>query len=468
MTCPPPTRATLALLVVLAGCAAGPDRGTALSLPEPPPALAAAAEPSAEAPDWRQAFPDPALQALVEQALAGNRDLRVAAARVAEARGAWGLRQADAGPTLAAELRSLRYGIPAAVSPFGTDTTGGVQQAGLALASWEIDLFGRLRAQSDAARERWLASEAGRRALALQLVAQVADGWYALCALDERLALARATQASRADSLRITRRRVEVGAAARLTLLQVQTLATQADSLVARLEQERAAQLEALALLVGARPRLPAALPRLAELAAGAPLAPGLPATLLERRPDLVAAEHELAAARADVAAARAAFFPQITLTALAGSASAELDGLFDAGTRQWIATPALTLPLWDGGLRARNLDVNEARRDAAVARYEKAVQSAFRDVADALAAQRWLDEQLRIAGVASAAQTERARLARLRQETGATSFLEVLDAERDRLAAEQALVQARRAALGARVALFAALGGGAPTLPAR
>ncbi|NHL00277.1 efflux transporter outer membrane subunit [Rubrivivax benzoatilyticus] len=458
--------AALALAALAAGCAAPPDRGAPPVPPAAPPGVIRAADAGATVPGWREYFAEPGLQALIAQALANNRDLRIAARRVDEAAAGYGLQRADEGPTIGLQSRGIRYHTPADLSLTRQAGTAGAQSAGLGFSSWEVDLFGRLRALSDSARERWLASEAARRAVELQLVAQVADGYFGLCELDERLALARETVASRRESLRITSRRVEVGSSSRLTLLQVRTLLTQAQSLVATLERERAAQLEALALLAGARPVLPEPLPRLDALAALAPLAPGLPATLLERRPDLVAAEAQLRASRASVAAARAAFFPQVTLTGQWGSASAELSGLFESGSRQWLFTPSIALPLWDWGLRARNLDLAEARRDIAVAQYEKSVQAAFRDVADALSARRWVDEQVLIAGDALAAQRERARLARLRWDTGSSSFLDVLDAERDLLAAQQAEVQARRGALAARVALFAALGGGTAATP--
>ena len=192
-----------------------------------------------------------------------------------------------------------------------------------------------------------------------------------------------------------------------------------------------------------------------------AELAPGLPSTLLVARPDIAAAEHALRGAHANIGAARAAFFPRIALTGTWGSASAELDGLFESGSRAWTFAPVLSLPIFDGGRRRANLDLSQIRRDIAVAEYEKNIQTAFREVADALAARRWLGEQLQTARTALDAQAERARLAQLRYDNGSAAYLEVLDAQRDLLAAEQQLVQARRALLSSQVALYAALGGG-------
>jgi multidrug efflux system outer membrane protein len=191
----------------------------------------------------------------------------------------------------------------------------------------------------------------------------------------------------------------------------------------------------------------------------------GLPSDLLSARPDIVAAEHQLKAAHASIGAARAAFFPRVMLTGSLGSASAELDGLFAGGSRAWTFVPSVSLPLFDAGRNRAALDLAEIRRELAVASYEKAVQTAFREVADALSARQRLAEQVRVQQEARAAQAERARLAKLRYDNGAAAFLEVLDAQRDLLSAEQQLVQTRRALLSARVGLYAALGGGTQAL---
>ena len=193
-------------------------------------------------------------------------------------------------------------------------------------------------------------------------------------------------------------------------------------------------------------------------------LSPALPSDLLIARPDIIAAEHRLRAANANIGAARAAFFPRIALTGGWGSASAELDGLFDSGSRAWTFAPVLSLPIFDGGRRRANLALSEVREDIAVAEYEKSIQTAFREVADALAARRWLGEQRDVLQVAQDVASERARLAQLRYDNGSATFLEVLDAQRELLAAGQQLVQARRALLSSQVALYAALGGGTAT----
>lgn len=416
--------------------------------------------------EWADLFPDPALRRLVDQALAHNRDLHVAALRVEEARAAYGIQRAEQWPTLGLGAEGSRARVPGDLNVTGRSVITSSRQVGLGVNAWELDFWGRIASLRDAALQNYLASDAARRAVTVGLVAEVANAYLSLRELDERVAIARGTIASREESLRIFTRRFEVGSTSRLELSQVRTLLAQAQSLGAQLEQARAAQAHALAVLVGEPVELPAA-PQGLDEGAVRPLATGLPSDLLTARPDILAAEHRLRAAQANIGAARAAFFPRITLTGSLGTASAELDGLFQGGSRAWSFAPSLALPLFDAGRNQANLDLAQARRDIAVASYEKAVQAAFREVADGLTAQQALAEQVRIQQTALAAQQDRARLARLRYDHGATTFLEVLDAQRDLLSAEQQLVQTRRALLSARVGLYAALGGGAQTLPA-
>lgn len=415
----------------------------------------------AAATDWRDYFTDPSLRALIAQALEHNRDLRIAAARVEQAGAAYGIQRADLFPSLGGSLGRTRASVPASASPLGVPLRVEQYSAGAVVSSWELDFLGRLRDLQDAARDDYLASAEARRALTLSLIAQVANAYLGLRELDERIALAQQTIDSRRESLRIFTRRVEVGATSRLNLTQVQTLLTQAEALGAQLRQSREQQAHALALLVGQPVELPPVAEPLDERHMLAELAPGLPSDLLTRRPDIVAAEYRLKAADASIGAARAAFFPRVTLTGAYGSVSDQLSGLFDAGTRGWLFAPSVSIPLFEGGKLRRNLQLSKARRDEAVANYEKTVQGAFRDVADALSARYWLAEQARIAQDALDAQSERARLSKLRFDAGSSAFLEVLDAQRDLLSAQQQLVQVRRALLSSRVSLYAALGGG-------
>ena len=454
------------LVAALAGCASMAPRHVT---PAPPvPATwgvdaGDAGQPAATLP-WRDYFTDPLLRQLIDTALANNRDLRIAVLRTEEARAAFRIQRAEQFPALGLAGQGARARVPGDLNGSGVSAVGSEYRAEVGLSSWELDLWGRVRSLKESALQQWLATEAGRQAAELALVTQVADGYLGLRELDERTALARRTVETREESFRIFTRRYEVGAASKLEQTQVQSLLTQAQALRAELEQARATQLHALGVLVGADPGpLPEAAP-FDDTMVLAELSPGLPSEVLVRRPDIIAAEHQLRAANANIGAARAAFFPRIALTGSFGSASAELDGLFDSGSRAWTFAPVLSLTIFDGGARRASLELSEVRRDIAVAEYEQDIQAAFREVADALSARRWLGEQRDVLQVAQDVASERARLAQLRYDNGSATFLEVLDAQRELLAAGQQLVQARRALLSSQVALYAALGGGTAT----
>jgi outer membrane protein, multidrug efflux system len=417
---------------------------------------------------WRDYFADPRLRELITQALENNRDLRTAALRVEEIRAAYRIQRAALFPAAGIGANAILAGMPGNSSLTGKSSTLDYRQVGLNLAGWEIDFWGRLRNLKNAALENYLASEEAHRAATVILIAQVADAYLVLRELDERILLARQTIASREKSFHIFTRRFEVGSTSRLDLIQVETLLRQAQTLGTQLEQERAIQAHALTLLAGTPVDLAVTQERFSDQGMLRELRAGMPSDLLLRRPDIIAAEHQLRAAHANIGAARAAFFPRVTLTGSAGTTSVELDGLFSApglfssGSGSWNFMPSISLPIFDGGRNRSNLNLAEVRRNIAVANYEKTVQAAFRDVSDAMSAQQWLTEQVRIQTATFAAQSERARLATLRYDNGAASFLEVLDAQREVLAGEQQLVQIRRALLSSRVRLYAALGGGA------
>jgi multidrug efflux system outer membrane protein len=451
--------------LVLAGCISLELHSEAPSLPVavryPADAINVQAEggANAAATDWREYFTDPRLQALITRALDNNRDLRSAMLRVEEARAAYGIERAGQFPAVGVGAVGLRAHVPN--SGLTGQSVISEYSVGVSALSWELDFWGRVRNLKDSALETFLATDEARRTATISLVAQVADSYLRLRELDERIALARQTVASREESFRIFRRRFEVGSTSKLDLTQVETLLTQVQALSAQLDQQRAAQAHALTLLIGAPVDLAPAANRFDDQTVLRELRAGLPSDLLTSRPDIAAAEHQLKAAYANVGAARAAFFPRITLTGAFGSGSTELDGLFDSGTGAWIFAPSISLPIFDGGRNRANLDIAKVRSNLAIANYEKAVQTGFREVSDALSARQSLTEQVRIQQATLAAQTERAHLAQLRYDNGAAAFLEVLDAQRDLLSAEQQLVQTRRALLSSRVSLYAALGGG-------
>ncbi len=451
------------LPVLLAGCSMAPN----YERPVPPVAPSFAGEgstPAARAAaqlEWKRFFGDPQLRHLLQLAMDDNRDLRIAMQRIEEARALYGIRRADQLPGISAGLSAARLHIPSGASLTGSDLDVTQYSASLALSTWELDFWGRVRNLKAAALESYLATVEARQALQISLVAQIATTYLLERDLDERLATAQQTLASREEAYRIMKRRYEVGSISKLDATQAEILRDQTRAELAVLEQQKERAHNALSLLVGA-PLPVGSVPLSAIENAFAPdIAPGLPSEVLLDRPDVLAAEHRLKAANASIGAARAAFFPRITLLGGLGSTSSELSGLFDTDTGAWLFLPSLSLPIFEGGRLQANLDLAESRKNLAVADYERTIQTAFREVADALADRRWLARQVAIQQAIVATQTERVRLAQLRYQNGAASFLEVLDAERGQFAAEQSLVQTRRALLTSTVSLYAALGGG-------
>lgn len=415
---------------------------------------------------WQDFFRDDQLRALIAAALANNRDIRIAAARVAEARAAWRIQGSALYPQVNAVGTDALGRSIISFPGFGNEAYDIKLWSAQLSASWQIDFWGSLRNAKDAARDQFLATEQARRAVATDLIAQVANGYLLEHEYEEREALARQTIATREEALRIMRRRYEVGSSSKLEMTQAQMLLAQAQAALQALGQDRGVNHNALELLVG-RPveMVPGAL----GLAGATPdivLPAGLPSDLLVNRPDIMAAEFRLRAAEANIGAARAAFFPNISLTGSYGTGSVALDGLFQPGSRVWAFNPTISIPLFNAGALAANLDVAKARRIGAVAEYEKTVQAAFRDVSDALIRRRQLALQIESTHTVLDALRERARLAHLRFENGRSAYLEVLDAERDLFGTEQALVELRRAHLASGIALYASVGGGFADAP--
>ena len=406
--------------------------------------------------EWKVFFSDPRLQALIAATLEYNRDLRIALARADEARAMYGIARADRFPGL-----TLSAGESAAGTPSGVFSAGRSYNATITAVSYEIDFWGRVASLSEAARSSFLASEEARKALRSSLIAQVADIYFSLLDLDERISYVRSMVASRQQGLDLVRQISEVGAASRLDYLMAENSLGAVRSELAGLERQRANATNALTVLVG---KLPTELPAgraLAEQDIDANLSVGLPAEVLLARPDVLAAEQRLVAAHANIDAARAAFFPRLVLTAALGVASPALAGLFSAGSGAWSYQPTLTLPLFDAGRTEANVDLNIARKNVAVADYEKTVQLAFREVADLLAARATLAVQRKSAEGTMTIMQERAKIAQSRYQIGMGGYLEVLDAQREALAAQQTVVQIQHAQLSAAAQLYKALGGG-------
>ena len=454
------------LITALVGCSMAPsyERPSLPTAAAYPGARAAQTQTTQNAvqPGWREFFTDKRLRELIDQALENNRDLRIAVQRVEEVRGLYGIQRADRLPGINGVATASRSRLPADLSPTGSAITSDQYQVTLNLSMWEVDFWGRVFNLTAAALETYLATEEAQRAVIISLIAQVANVYLLEREFDERIAIAQGTLTIREDSYRIAKRRFEVGYSSKLDATQAETLLNQARADMAVVMRGRDQNHNALTLLVGS-PIIDSETLPLSQIEPGfvQDISAGLPSELLINRPDILAAEHRLKAANANIGAARAAFFPRIVLTGNLGTASVALSGLFGAGSGIWSFMPSVTLPIFDGGRNRANLDVSEARRNVAVADYERTIQGAFRDVADALAERRWLTEQVAAQQATLTSQTERARLAGLRYHNGAAPYLEVLDAERDRFLAEQALVQVRRALLASSVNLYAALGGG-------
>ncbi len=414
---------------------------------------------------WRDVILDKRLQGVIDLALRENRDLRVAVGNIAKARAQYGVQRANLFPSINANAGVTRSHTPAGASGFPIAGSFDITEysANVGVASYEVDLFGRIRSLNEEALQAFFAAEENRRAAQISLIAEVANDYLALAADQDQLTLAQSTLATRDDSLRLTRSRFEAGAASELDVSQAQTLSEQARTDVAagiaRVDQDR----DALRLVVGAE--IPAELQPAGDLPSirlRQDLPPGLPSDVLVRRPDVLSAEHTLKGQNADIGAARAAFFPRITLTGQGGTASSSLSGLFAPGSGAWSFAPQISVPLFNGGANRANLNASKASRDIAVSQYEKAIQVAFRDVADALAIQATIADRISSQERLVAAADNARRLSQARYERGVDSYLNLLDAQRTLYSAQQTLISTRLIAAANRVSLYSALGGGA------
>ncbi len=406
---------------------------------------------------WQTYFTDPRLRAYIALALQNNRDLRVAAAKVEQERAHARAAGADRLPTLNLQGMQTRAYTP---SDLATGASSQRYDLQLTSMSYEIDFWGRVASLSESARATFLATEEARREVLLSLIANVASAYFALLEKDELVDLAQAALELRGQSLAIVKQGRALGGADEDELQQALASLEAARSSLAQAEHQRAVAVNQLNFLAG---RVADDLPRgraLSDQEPGVALAPGLPSEVLLHRPDIMAAEQRLRAAHADIEAARAAFLPKVLLTAALGLASPTLASLFSGGA--WSYQPVLSLPLFDGGRTAANADLAQARQVMAVAEYEKALQQAFREVADQLSARRSLKVQLDAALASQNAQAMRLKMARGRCEAGLASYREVLEVQRGLIAARQTTIELRRAQQEAAAGLYKALGGGA------
>jgi multidrug efflux system outer membrane protein len=464
----------LALAMTLAGCISlapkyeRPAAPVASAFPELPKA-GGTTLPTAttEAPanlSWQRFFADARLRQLIELSLANNRDLRVAILNIEQARAQYRITRADRVPTVSAIVNGSRQ------STGDDQPTQNIYQAGFGVSAFELDLFGRVRNLSEAALSQFLATEEARKTAQISLVASVANTYLTMLADDELLAITEQTLKTRVESDRLTRLRFENGVVSKLELQQSTSLVETARANYAQFQRQRAQDANLLTLLVGQ--------PIPENLAPGTTLAStelpdlpaGMPSDLLTARPDIRAAEQQLIAANANIGAARANYFPRISLTGSVGSASTELSGLFKSGSFGWTFAPQAVLPLFDLGRIGAGVDAARSGRDIAVAQYEKSIQTAFREVADALAGQATFSEQLRAQRAVALAEQDRFNLSDLRYKSGASSYLDLLDAQRSLFQAQQLAVQANLQRLQNQVTLYRVLGGGwsEPASPAQ
>ena len=410
---------------------------------------------------WRDFLTDPRLQRLVELALANNRDLRVAALNVAQTQAQYRITRSTLFPQVGAFANSSAARVPASLSSTGNATVLHDYSVGLS-ASWEIDFFGRLQSQSDQAMQQYLATAQAHKAFEILLVSEVADQYLTLLAFDELLAVTQQTLETAQASYKIALLQFQTGTGTELSVAQAETVVEQAQANYSAQVRGRAQAENALVLLVG-QP-LPADLPPPVALGSQSILADipaGLPSDLLAPRPDIMQAEATLRGANANIGAARAAFFPTISLTGTSGTASSALGGLFKAGSLAWSFLPSITMPIFEGGQLQASLDVATLQKDINVAQYEKAIQSAFREVADGLAARGTYDDEVASIERYTDAQQRSLDLSELRFKNGVDNYLAVLAAQTGLYNAQLTLVSARLARLTSLVNLYQYLGGG-------
>ena len=453
--------AALLLALALGGCSLAPQ----FSRPEAPvaatlPGEAVADQAGVAAADlgWRDFFADPRLQAIIERALKNNRDLRETALNVEAFQAQYRIQRA---PLLPSVDGGAGYVKQRTLGP-GGHATSEVYSASVGVTAWELDFFGRLRNLRDQALEEYLAMEENRRSAHISLVAEVARAYLTWLADRQLLAITEDTAANEQASYDLIKQRYEEGVATRIDLAQAQTGLQTARANLAQYRRLLEQDENLLTLLAGGP--LPADLPPCTDLTGQALLGPvpaGLRSDLLLRRPDIMAAEHTLRAADASIGAARAAFFPAVSLTADAGVISAEASDLFDGDSGSWLFAPTLRLPIFTGGRLSAQLDLAEVRKEIAVTRYEQAIQTAFRETADALAGIRTFGEQLQAEELGLQASQTYYTLARERYDQGVDSYLVVLDAQRSLYRARQSVVVIRLARLVNRVTLYKVLGGG-------
>jgi len=414
---------------------------------------------------WRDFFADERLRQLIALALANNRDLRVALFNIEQSRAQYRIQRAASLPSVSASASENASRTPADVSATGQALTTRQYSSTLGFSAYELDLFGRIRSLNEEALQQFLATDEARRSTQISLVAEVATDFLTLASDKERLKLARDTLQSQTDSYALTKRMAELGAASDLTLREAETTVDSARVDVARYTSQVSLDSNALTLVEGTQPPqalLPTGLDdALTALGASRELPAGLPSDLMQRRPDVLEAERKLRASNASIGAARAAFFPRISLTASNGSTSTQLGNLFKGTQGAWSFEPQISLPIFDGGANQASLDSATASRNIDLAQYEKSIQTAFREVSDALAQRATLGEQLAAQQALVDASSASYALSQARFKRGVDSYLNVLDSQRSLYTAQQTLIGTQLSRVSNLVTLYEVLGGG-------
>ncbi|MEJ6004337.1 efflux transporter outer membrane subunit [Paucibacter sp. AS339] len=462
----PMTVVLLASALLLSACSSTPEHSAdgskadrPLTVPQAWKSPANTQSNLAERP-FASLFRDAELEALIQEALRNSPDIRIAAQRVELARAQYGLQKSASLPSLGADASASRQRAPSGLSST-ENLVSSSYRLGLAMPAWEIDLWGRLGSLNDAALRNLESSEALQRFAQVGLVSEIAAGWLKLLEYDQSIEIAKSTQSSRAESLRIVRLRFNAGVVSKVDVTQAATSLAQAEAALALMQQNRGLQENALCLLIGRNPGPLHASTPLSQYALPETLPAGIPSDLLSRRPDVRAAELSLAASQSSVAAARKAHLPSISLTGFLGFISPQLSSLVDGDRSAYTVTPAINLPLFTGGRLSSNLAAAEAQQGIAVENYARTTQIALREVEDALLRFQHLREQRNATQTIVNESRERLRLVDLRYANGISSYFEVLDSQRQLFDAQMQLTQLTSGAYASVIALYRALGGG-------
>jgi multidrug efflux system outer membrane protein len=454
--------AVVAALIGLSGCSLIPD----YQRPEAPVDqtwdMPAGAHANARRVNWQEFFQSAVLKDLINQSLTNNRDLRVAALNVEKAQAQYRISRADLLPSINASGAGSSQRVPGDLSTTGDNQITHQYSAGVGFTSYELDFFGRVRSLNQQALESYFSTVEAQRSVRLSLIAEVASAYFQLQADQQLLAISRQTLASQQDSYALVKSSYEEQVATELDLSQAESTVRTAEATQARYERQVAQDKNALVVLVG-QPLAPEyfAAIELDALRVDEQLPVGLPSDLLMYRPDILIAEHQLKAANANIGAARAAFFPSITLTASAGSASADLGQLFAGGQGTWSFVPSINIPIFNAGRNQASLDVAKVQKSIEVANYQKTIQVAFREVADSLVARDSLTTQVTAETLLVQANQRNYTLADSRYKEGVDTYLNALDAQRNLFSSQQSLVTTKLSRINNLVSLYKALGGG-------